>query len=69
MAHYNMMASNKNGDVAFEIDRTLVVTNKTAWFVIRIREAMKRGELIGRMSGVVVAYVTFIGGKRKNQHG
>src|SRR5262245_41788024 len=41
-----MMSASKNGVAAFEIHRTLGVTNKTAWFLMhRIREAMKRGEL------------------------
>ena len=45
MALY-MMSANKNGVAAFELHRTLGVTNKTAWFMLhRIREAMKRGKL------------------------
>lgn len=68
MALY-MMASSKNGVAAFELHRTLGVTNETAWFMAhRIREAMKRGEIAEPMSGVVVADETFIGGLEKNKH-
>lgn len=68
MALY-MMASSKNGVAAYEVHRTLGVTNKTAWFLLhRIREAMKRGELAESMKGTIVADETFIGGKPKNRH-
>ncbi|MDQ4134481.1 MAG: IS1595 family transposase [Actinomycetota bacterium] len=68
MALY-MMASNKNGVAAFEVHRTLGVTNETAWFMLhRIREAMKRGELADTMRGTIVADETFIGGDPKNRH-
>ncbi len=64
-----MMSASKNGVAAFEIHRTLGVTNKTAWFMMmRIREAMKRGELAAPMVGTIVADETYIGGKKKNQH-
>jgi len=63
-----MMSSNKNGVAAFELHRTLGVTNKTAWFMLhRIREAMKRGE-VAQLAGTVMADETFIGGKPKNRH-
>ncbi len=68
MALY-MMASSKNGVAAFELHRTLGVTNKTAWFMLhRIREAMKRGELSETMTGTIVADETWIGGKPSNRH-
>lgn len=68
MALY-MMASSKNGVAAFELHRTLGVTNKTAWFMLhRIREAMKRGELAETMTGTIVADETWIGGKPSNRH-
>jgi len=63
-----MMSSNKNGVAAFELHRTLGVTNKTAWFMChRIREAMKRGE-VNLLEGVIEADETFIGGKEGNRH-
>lgn len=64
MALY-MMASSKNGVAAYEVHRTLGVTNKTAWFMLhRIREAMKRGEL-ETMRGTIIADETYIGGPRQ----
>ena len=64
-----MRASSKNGVAAYEVHRTLGVTNKTAWFMMhRIREAMKRGGLVGSLQGVVVADETFIGGDEHNKH-
>ena len=68
MALY-MMSANKNGVAAFELHRTLGVTNKTAWFMLhRIREAMKRGTLAEPMTGTIVADETWIGGKPSNRH-
>ncbi len=68
MALY-MMASSKNGVAAYEVHRTLGVTNKTAWFMLhRIREAMKRGELVEPMKGTIVADETWIGGDPMNRH-
>lgn len=68
MALY-MMSANKNGVAAFELHRTLGVTNKTAWFMLhRIREAMKRGELTDSMKGIIVADETYMGGDPRNRH-
>ena len=51
MALY-MMSASKNGVAAFELHRTLGLTNKTAWFMLhRIREGMKRGSLAEPMTG------------------
>jgi hypothetical protein len=39
---FYMLTASKNGVAAWEIHRTLAVTQKTAWFMMhRIREAMK----------------------------
>ncbi len=63
-----MMCSNKNGVAAYELHRTLGVTQKTAWFMThRIREAMKADPLADMLSGTVVADETFIGGKEHNR--
>ena len=68
MALY-MMAPSKNGVAAFELHRTLGVTNKTAWFMAhRIREATKRDDLASMMTGAIVADETWIGGKPSNRH-
>lgn len=58
-----MMCANKNGVAAFELHRTLRVTNKTAWFMMhRIREATKAGPLADMLRGAIVADETWIGG-------
>ena len=62
MAFYLLTAS-KNGVAAYELHRTLGVTNKTAWFMFhRIREAMKAGPLADMLRGTIVADEAFIGG-------
>lgn len=64
-----MMAASKNGVAAYELHRTLGVTNKTAWFMMhRLREARKRDPLIDSMTGLITADETFIGGKLSNKH-
>jgi transposase-like protein len=68
LAIYLMNAS-KNGVAAYELHRTLGVTNKTAWFMLhRIREAMKAGPVADMLRGTIVADETFIGGKLGNKH-
>lgn len=64
-----MLTASKNGVAAFEIHRTLGVTNKTAWFMLhRIREAMKLAPVEAMMRGTVVADETWIGGDPANRH-
>jgi transposase-like protein len=64
-----MMSASKNGVAAYEIHRTLGVTNKTAWFMMhRICEAMKRGGPVETMQGVIIADETFIGGDEIDRH-
>lgn len=60
-----MMVQSKKGVSAKQLQRMLGVTYKTAWFLChRIREAMKvEGE--HRLSGIVEADETFLGGKRR----
>jgi transposase-like protein len=59
-----MMCGGKNGVSAHELHRSLDITYKTAWFMChRIREAMKLPPLAGKLSGVVEADETWIGGK------
>ena len=64
------LCSSKNGVAAREIERKYHLTPKTAWFLLhRIREAMKPGEPLARMTGRVVADETWIGGVPANRHG
>ncbi len=58
----------KNGISSYEVHRGLKVTQKTAWFMLhRIRLAMKSGTF-EKLSGVVEADETFVGGKAINMH-
>jgi len=59
-----LMCSSKKGISAKQLERTLEVTYKTAWFLAhRIREAMRSGDLapFGQGGGMVEADETFIG--------
>jgi transposase-like protein len=69
LAAFYMLTANKNGVAAYEIHRTLAVTNKTAWFMMhRIREAMKSGVLGDMLRGTIVADETYIGGNPKRMN-
>jgi transposase-like protein len=58
----------KNGISSYEIARDLHVTQKTAWFMLhRIRLAMQTGTF-EKLSGVVEADETYVGGKAANMH-
>lgn len=59
-----LMCSSKKGISAKQLERTLEVTYKTAWFLAhRIREAMRSGELapFGKDGGAVEVDETYIG--------
>ena len=63
-----LMSNSKNAISSHELARALGVTQKTAWFMShRIREAM-REHSFQKLSGVIEADETFIGGKDKNRH-
>lgn len=58
----------KNGISSYEIARDLKVTQKTAWFMLhRVRLAMQC-KTFEKLSGVVEADETFVGGKAQNMH-
>ena len=66
-----MVCNCKNGISSYEIQRTVGVTQKTAWFMLhRIRLAMQSGSLmkLGGNGSPVEMDETFIGGKVKNMH-
>lgn len=67
-----LMASSKKGVSAKQIERTLGVSYRTAWFLMhRIREAMKIEDgaaPIGGEGKTVESDETFVGGKKKNVH-
>jgi transposase-like protein len=57
----------KNSISSYEVHRALGVTQKSAWFMLhRIRLAVQQGD--GKLSGVVEADETCIGGLAKNMH-
>jgi transposase-like protein len=63
-----MIANCKNGVSSYELHRSIGITQKSAWFVLhRIRLAMQAGS-IEKLSGIVEADETFIGGSAKNMH-
>ena len=71
MLAFRMMASSKKGVSALQLERTLGVTYKTAWFMAhRIREAMKveNPGPIGGEGKVIEADEAYVGGQEKNKH-
>jgi transposase-like protein len=71
MLAFRMMASSKKGVSALQIERTLGVTYKTAWFMAhRIREAMKveKPEPLGGEGKIIEVDETYVGGKEANRH-
>jgi transposase-like protein len=63
-----LIANSKNGISSYELSRSVGITQKSAWFVLqRIRLAMQTGSF-DKLSGIVEADETFIGGKAANMH-
>ena len=61
-------ANAKNSISSYEVHRALEVTQKSAWFMQhRIRLAMQVGS-IGKLTGIVEADETAVGGLAKNMH-
>jgi transposase-like protein len=58
----------KNGISSYEIARALDITQKSAWFMLhRIRLAMRCGTF-EKLSGVIEADESYVGGKAANMH-
>src|SRR5258708_2266143 len=58
----------KNGISSYELARDLEVTQRTGWFMLqRIRHAMHTGS-INKMTGVIEADETFVGGAARFMH-
>jgi transposase-like protein len=63
------VSASRNGISAREVERMHGVTAETAWHLLhRIREAMKRDPLVGKLSGEVMVDESWIGGAPKNRH-
>lgn len=61
---FHLMSSSKKGFSAHQMHREFGLDYKSAWFMAhRIREAMKRPPLSGKLKGIVEADETYVGGK------
>jgi transposase-like protein len=67
---FYMLTASKNGVAAWEIQRTLAVTQKTAWFMMhRIREAMKLSPAAPLLANTtIVADETYMCGNLRVMH-
>lgn len=63
-----LFSSHKKGISSLQLAKDLSITQKSAWFMLhRIRE-MYNDTLKEKLSGVIEADETFVGGKNKNRH-
>jgi transposase-like protein len=66
LAAFYLLCSSKKGMSAHQLHRMLNITYKSAWFMChRIRYAMEQPPFQDRMTGIVEADETYIGGKRR----
>jgi len=64
----HLLCASKKGMSAHQLHRMLGVTYKTAWFMAhRIRYMMSQPSFKQKLSGVIEADETYVGGKRKGQ--
>jgi transposase-like protein len=64
-----MITSHKKGIASTTLAKDLMVTQKTAWFMLhRLRKASETKSFNGPLTGHVEADETFIGGKEGNKH-
>lgn len=58
----------KNGISSYEIARATGISQKSAWFVLHRLRLVLQGKHTGKLSGIIEADESFIGGKEKNKH-
>src|ERR1700730_12634685 len=69
MTAFHLYSTSKKGMSAHQLHRSLKVTYKSAWFLAhRIRYCMGQSPLKEKLSGVLEADTTYVGGKEKNKH-
>ena len=70
LAAFYLMCSSKKGISAKQLQRSISVTYKTAWFLAhRIRHAMSKSPLADKLKGIVEVDETYIGGKGHGKRG
>lgn len=66
----HLMCSSKKGISALQLSRTVEITYKSAWFMChRIRKAMEKDPVRAKMTGIVEADETYVGGKGTGTQG
>lgn len=66
----HLMCSSKKGVSAHQLHRTLEISYKSAWFMAhRVRKAMEKEPMQEKLSGIVEADETFVGGRKKGMAG
>jgi transposase-like protein len=66
----HLLCASKKGMSAHQLHRMLGITYKSAWFMAhRIRHAMARPPLSGKLAGIVEADETYVGGKPRRKRG
>ena len=64
-----MEVNSKNSISSWELHRAVGITQKSAWFVLhRLRHALHVGSFDKKLTGIVEADETAIGGKASNMH-
>jgi len=68
MLAFHLYSTSKKGMSAHQLHRSLKVTYKSAWFMAhRIRYCMGQSPLKEKLSGIIEADETYVGGKEKNK--